>query len=276
MKSFRIHPATYVFIIILLLTGFSSVVLPYLIAITLHELAHAYVAKKLGYGLDKIWILPYGASIKFKQFSFNPTDEIKIAIAGPLMNIILIIITVMLWWIFPSIYASTYLFVITNFSIVIFNMLPAFPLDGGRSLNCLLKLKLKTKTVYKISNYINLFLSLSFLALFIISCFYKINFSFGLISIFLFLGIIDGKFQGTYSPILDTIQPKNKQIMPVKTFMVMSNTPLYKILCQINKFKFNVIYVKFKNDQIKILTEIKLKQLLETYPANQTLEEILK
>ena len=187
MKLFKVHPATFLFLILLLITGFSKLVFPYLISILLHEFAHGFIAKKLGYKLNEVWILPYGASITFKEYSFNPNDEIKIAIAGPLMNFILIVITIMLWWIFPSIYTFTYPFVITNFSIALFNLLPAFPLDGGRILNSILKSKLKNNKVYKISSIINFIISIIFFLLFIVSCFIKINFSFGLISIFIFL-----------------------------------------------------------------------------------------
>ena len=276
MKLFKVHPATFLFLILLLITGFSKLVFPYLISILLHEFAHGFIAKKLGYKLNEVWILPYGASITFKEYSFNPNDEIKIAIAGPLMNFILIVITIMLWWIFPSIYTFTYPFVITNFSIALFNLLPAFPLDGGRILNSILKSKLKNNKVYKISSIINFIISVIFFLLFIVSCFIKINFSFGLISIFIFLGIIESKFQGSYSPLLENISHKNKLILPIKSFLVSSNVPIYKILPEMNKNKYNIIYVKFNNERIKVLTENNFKKIIEVNSLDKTLEDVFK
>ena len=218
MKTLRIHPLTFVFLLILILTGFGSVLIPYIIAITLHELAHAYVAKKLGYGLNRIWILPYGACVSFKNFCFSPRDEIKIALAGPIMNAILLVITIMLWWIFPSTYVFSYTFALSNFSLLTFNLLPAFPLDGGRILTSLLKFKFKEKTIYKASCIINLIFSLVFLIFFIISAFFQINFSFGLIAIFLFAGIFDGKFNGEYSPIINQIEKRIRKFCKLKMF----------------------------------------------------------
>ena len=276
MKTLRIHPATFLFLVLLLITGLGGLVIPYLVSITLHELAHAIVAKKLGYSLDKIWILPYGAGISFKEFSFSSEDEIKIAIAGPLMNFFLIILTISLWWLFPSTYIFTYSFAISNFSIAAFNLLPAFPLDGGRILNSILKTKLKVKTATKISTALNLMFSICFLILFIISFFFSLNFSFGLVAIFLFLGIIEGKFQGTYHPLLMEIPSAKKNIIQVKSFCVKSNVPLYKILPQINKNKFNVIYVKFPSGKIKIISEEMLKSFYKKGSPHSEIGSFIK
>ena len=237
MKKLRIHPATWLFLFFIVLTGFGTVLIPYLISITLHELAHGFVAKKCGYCLNKVWILPYGACVSFEEFSFNPTDEAKIAVAGPLMNGILIVTTIMLWWIFPSLYSHTYSFVVSNFSIMIVNLLPAFPLDGGRILTSILRTKFKNKSVYKATTIINLLFSVLFFALFVVSAFFKINLTFALMAIFLFVGIFDGKFQGKYSPLFYESKKKKKQILPVKAIYLDSSTPLYKILPEIKSEK---------------------------------------
>lgn len=276
MKNLRIHPATWLFLFVLLLTGFSGVIIPYLIAVSLHELAHGFVAKKCGYSLNKIWILPYGASISFKEFSFSPKDEVKIAVAGPVMNGILIVITIMLWWIFPAFYIYSYSFVLSNFSIMVFNLLPAFPLDGGRILTSLLRTKFKPKTVYKTTLVLNLLFSLVFLILFVVSAFFKINFSFGLTSIFLFLGIFEGKFQGNYSPLLAQFSCPKKQILPVKTLCISSSTPLYKIFPHITKNKFTILYIRFPNNSIKMLTEPQLEKLFQSCNHQETIEDIFK
>ncbi len=275
MRSLRIHPATFLFLILLLITGYGSVLIPYMISIVIHEFSHAAVAKKLGYCLDKIWILPYGASISFKEHFFNPEDEIKIAIAGPLSNVVLLVLTISLWWIFPSTYVFTYSFAISNFSIAAFNLLPAFPLDGGRILNSILKSKLKASVATKISTVLNFFFSVCFLILFVISCFYTINFSFGLIAIFLFIGIIEGYFQGTYYPILSNLSKRNRQILPVKSFCVESTVPLYKVLSQIGRNKFNIIYVRYPKGQIKIISEEKLRKIFEEGSLEKQIGELL-
>lgn len=275
IKSLRIHPLTFLFFILLFLTGYSSFVFPFIIAIILHELGHAYIAKKLGYSLNKIWILPFGACLSFKEFSFNPRDEIKIAFGGPIVNIFLIFLTITMWWIFPITYFYTYTFIISNFSIAFFNLLPAYPLDGGRIMTAFLRLRLKPKKVFKISIFINYIFTAFFVFLFIVSIFKSINFSFITIAIFLFVSTFEGHFQGKYSFLLYLNSKKkiNKSI-PVKSFCISSSTPFYKILSEFNHHKYNMIYVIFPNKHLKILTESQFQQILETNSLESSFDNI--
>lgn len=275
MKSLRIHPATYIFVLILILTGFWAVVIPYLLSVVLHEFGHAIMAKKLGYRLNKIYLLPYGACLSFDEFAFEPTDEIKIALAGPLTNIILIVFCLCLWWLFPSSYVWTYSFVISNFSIAIFNLLPAFPLDGGRVLVGLMSIKNKRKTAFKIAVIFNIVFACVLFALFLVSFFVGINFSFGLLAIFLFFGIIEGRFQGKYSPLLYEFSSNKKEIKNVKSIFVSTDTPIYKILAEFNKHKFNVVYFHLKNGKLKMIDENFMEKIFISNSPQKSLKECL-
>ena len=243
----------------------------------LHELAHAHVARKLGYKLNKVYLLPYGACLSFEEFAFNGTDEIKIAIAGPIANVLLIFITVALWWIFPFSYLFTYSFVISNFSLALFNLLPAFPLDGGRVLAGLINKKYKRSFTFKVVILFNLVVSLLFFILFIISLFYGVNFSFGIIAIFLFVGIIEGKFQGKYGTLLYEFSNRpQKYVLPIKNIYTNLNTPLYKLLSELSRNKYNLIYIELENGKLKVLNETYLKQILLAHKPHETLKDCLK
>lgn len=277
MKSIRIHPATFVFFIILAITGYAKILIPSLLAVLLHELGHAFIAKKLGYKLNKIYILPYGASISFEDFAFEPADEVKIALAGPITNLFLILFCVALWWIFPESYLYSYYFVVSNFSVAIFNLLPAFPLDGARVLIGILSLKNKRYLAYKIATMFNFFISLTLLALFALSIFVSINFSFGVMAVFLFLGIIDGKFQGKYSPSLYEFSFSNKKdISQIKSIYVKTNTPLYKIMAEMNKHKYNLIYLTLPNGKLKVIDERIFENLCISNSPKSSLKDCLK
>lgn len=275
IKTLRIHPLTFLFFVLLLLTGYASFLFPFTIAIILHELGHAYMAKKLGYTLNKIWILPFGACLSFKEFFFEPKDEIKIAFAGPVVNIILIFLTITLWWIKPIIYVYTYSFVLANFSILLFNLLPVYPLDGGRIMTGFLRLNFKSNKVFKISIITNYFFSAIFVFLFIISLFKTINFSFITTAIFLFASTFEGRFQGKYLPLL-FLNSKRKLNKPtaVKTFCVPSSTPFYKILPEINQHKYNIIYILFPDKKLKMITEEQFRQILEKKPLQSSFDNI--
>ena len=277
MKSLRIHPATFVFFIFLILTGFGKILIPSLIAVMLHELGHAMLAKKLGYKLNKIYFLPYGASISFEDFAFQPADEIKIALAGPVTNLFLILFCVAIWWIFPESYLYTYSFVISNFVIAIFNFLPAFPLDGARVLIGLLSLKNKRKFAVKFVVIFNYFISFVLLALFVVSIFFQTNFSFLVMSIFLFVGIIEGKFQGKYSPLFYEFSFfKKQEICDVKIIYTSLKTPLYKILPKLNRHKYNLIYISLSNGKIKVIDERNLEKICISNSLQSSLKDCLK
>ena len=97
-----------------------------------HEFGHYYVAKKLGYKLSNFVIAPYGVCLNYKEKYFSHKDEILIAIAGPLVNVILSIICTALWWVFPEFYGFSYDFVMQSLMLGLFNLLTFYPHDGGR------------------------------------------------------------------------------------------------------------------------------------------------
>lgn len=250
--------------------------MPYFFAITLHELGHAYSAKKCGYKLNKIWILPYGASLNFDEYSFDPKDEIKIAFSGPLVNLLLIFVCVSFWWIVPESYFYTYNFVISNFSIMLFNMIPAYPLDGSRTLIGLLSIKNKRKIAIKITKIFNLIFFTIFFVLFLISIITKINYSFFTISLFMLIGISESKFQGFYSPIVYEFKEKETKLsLPVKHIYVSNEIPIYKLIGEFNKHKFNIVYVK-NNGKLKIINEFDLRTLCLFSSPKTKLKDLLK
>jgi stage IV sporulation protein FB len=99
-----------------------------------HECAHAFSASKLGYRLNKIVLMPFGAVIDGDLSGLSNKDEISIALCGPLCNLITAGFFVALWWCFPITYAYTDVACYVSLTIALVNLLPAYPLDGGRIL----------------------------------------------------------------------------------------------------------------------------------------------
>ena len=73
-----------------------------------HECAHAFAAAKLGYKLNKIVLMPYGAVIDGDLQGISLKDEIIVALYGPLCNLITAVFFVALWWFTPTMYAFTH------------------------------------------------------------------------------------------------------------------------------------------------------------------------
>ena len=72
-----------------------------MLSVFLHEMGHAFVGRKLGYQLNLITLMPYGAMLTGKHTPFKSSDDIKIAVAGPVVNIILLALSFVVGFIFP-------------------------------------------------------------------------------------------------------------------------------------------------------------------------------
>ena len=171
----KIHPTFIVFACVLVYFKQFVLFANYLLVIFIHELSHALVAKRLGYKINYIKVIPFGICLDINSYELMPKDEIKIAVAGPLVNFILAFFMLALWWIVPASYNHTYLFCYANFITGAFNLIPAFPLDGGRIFLSVFKMYTNSRAkAVKFCKIINVIVAVCLLVLFIYSCFYRL------------------------------------------------------------------------------------------------------
>ncbi len=112
-------------------------------SILLHELSHSYVANRLGMDIRGITLFIFGGIAELSREPDDPRMELKIAIAGPIASVVL---AIFFWFItegltamalFPLVASVCNYLAIINIVVVIFNMIPGFPLDGGRVLRAI-------------------------------------------------------------------------------------------------------------------------------------------
>ncbi len=124
----------------------------YFTAVLLHELAHYVVCRMLFYRCYEIRVSVFGAVLYGDFRDVSPKDRIVIALAGPLANAVMCVMCLALWWAFPSAYVFTETFFAANVSMACINMLPCYPLDGGRIVTGLLeKYTTKALKIVKVS-----------------------------------------------------------------------------------------------------------------------------
>jgi len=125
-------PARWLFALITTLLLFSSVLL--------HELAHSVVARRSGLGITGITLFIFGGVSKMADEPHSPAMELKIAIAGPATSVALSVIFFLLWHVMGAVSGAKVVVIICyylglmNGMLAAFNLLPGFPLDGGRVL----------------------------------------------------------------------------------------------------------------------------------------------
>ncbi len=118
--------------------------------VLLHEFGHALAARRYGIRTPDITLFPFGGVARVERIPENPRQEIVIALAGPAVNVV---IAGMLWLALlltgpgavldpTKLEGSLVRLVLSaNVMLVLFNLIPAFPMDGGRVLRALLALK---------------------------------------------------------------------------------------------------------------------------------------
>lgn len=277
MKKYRLHPLFILYLIFLLIWGQYESIAVYFLVVVMHEFAHSITAKKLGYKLDKMVLMPYGVCLNYKTNCFCDNDEIYIALSGPLINCIFAVLCLALWWIFPIIMPITYTFCLSNIVMFLYNLLPCYPLDGGRILSSILSKKYDRKWAIKLCLFFNICFSVILCISFIFGLFFGvINTNLIIISIFLIVGIIEPKSYSSYNylsyKIIDeSLLDKEK---PVKFTLIPANKKIYKIIAGLNKNKFNIFYVMLPNGKIKTVSEIMIKKLAIKYSSSISLQEI--
>lgn len=250
----------------------------YIAVVCLHEFAHYITAKKLGYKLDKFYVMPYGVCLNYDNNVFSGNDELIIALAGPCCNFALCVICVALWWIQPELYYYLDYFCFCNLILGTFNILPCFPLDGGRAMVCFLSRFLDREKCLKITLIFNYVLSIILLLLFITSIFFEINYSYIFIAIFLFSGCINPKKYSNYNYLSLGVNKKKlyKKGCIVKIFAISSGVSLYKIIAKFSRYKFNIVYVIFPSGMVKVLSENNINNLALKHSPNLSIDEIVK
>ncbi|ELZ90246.1 M50 family metallopeptidase [Haloferax sulfurifontis] len=110
--------------------------------VLLHEFGHSLVAMRYGYEIESITLWLFGGVARFKEIPEDWKQEFTIAVAGPLVSVAIGVVSYAGFLLLPASQAPAQFVLgylaLVNVSLAVFNMLPGFPMDGGRVLRALL------------------------------------------------------------------------------------------------------------------------------------------
>jgi Zn-dependent protease/CBS domain-containing protein len=135
-----VHPGHAPFVYVIM--GAVAAIL-FFLSIILHELGHSVVSQRCGIPVSRITLLFIGGLAEIAREPDDARSELKIALGGPLVSVVLIAVFGALAWFcaltgLGAAQAVCQWLALTNLVLVIFNMIPGYPLDGGRVLRALL------------------------------------------------------------------------------------------------------------------------------------------
>jgi Zn-dependent protease/CBS domain-containing protein len=168
------------------------------LCVLLHEFGHSLVAQRLGLEIHSITLLPLGGVSNLESLPEKPADEVKITLAGPLVNVVLAPIFFgvgLLFGAVPRMPADVFTGIgsvgqfffylgYLNVVLAVFNLIPAFPLDGGRILRAFLAIRLGAVRATDISSAVGQLFAIAFFLIGLLGG----NFLLALVAVFIYFG----------------------------------------------------------------------------------------
>ncbi|MCK5880258.1 MAG: site-2 protease family protein [Sinobacterium sp.] len=142
--------------------------------VVLHEFGHALTGRKFGVRTSHITLLPFGGIASMEAIPKQPKQEILISLAGPAVNVAIAGIIYVYLQLVPAQISQEQMsqgdwpflvqLLYVNLFLAVFNLIPAFPMDGGRVLRGLLAIKLEYSTATLWASRVGKFFAAAFVA----------------------------------------------------------------------------------------------------------------
>lgn len=224
-QKLQINHTTYLLILLFFITGHFKHILFILLIIIIHEMGHIFLLNFFHYPIESVELLPFGGVTKTNKKINTPINqEIFIYLGGMINQFFLFLFFYFLHQQLLIKESTYFLFLKYNFSILIFNLLPIRPLDGGEIVRLLLEKVYPFKKAQVFANVISFFFLLLF---FIINIQFNLN-NYVMIS-FLF----------------------------VKLYQLFKNTSYVQNKFLLERFLYQIPYAKIKNEKKKNITLLK-------------------
>lgn len=261
MKKFKIGAGFFLLLLVCFVTGNFILVCNYFLALFFHELAHLWVASSKGYTLQQIKLDVFGLAVDLNE-KIDDHDQFAVNIAGPICNLLLCVFCMALYWLIPASFAYLNTFCFASLMLALFNLLPVYPLDGGKIFRGIIK---NDKAYEALDKIIRFSLAILCICAFVITCFNSVNFLLLVVSLFFILS------KNEQTPTMSIFKfRKNKHFDKVEILKVDESETLFSLIKQIKIHHYTIFYVQKRNrflDEDNVI-ELSLKHSLTTCIAD--------
>ncbi|MFX0084390.1 MAG: site-2 protease family protein [Candidatus Hodarchaeota archaeon] len=247
------------------------------ISVTVHELAHSFMAQRYNIPVKKIVLYPIGGAAQIEEIPESPVIEARVALIGPLTSIFIGLLVLSLHFVFPFRFPTIPLFVWTGFVffdvgvlniiLAIFNLIPAFPMDGGRALRAFLTylrkdLVVATENAAAVGR---------FFAFLMVLIGFFVNFWFAVIGVFIYIGGTQELYSTRISSILKPIRVRDVMLGRDSVLTVSPNMQLSQALDLMYQAQVQDIIVCTENRFLGVVT---WNELLKVPPEERLITRL--
>lgn len=235
--------------------------------IIIHELTHYFVVLKLNIESEKFKLHVLGARLEIKDYEdLSSREKLIICMAGPILNCVAAIV---FFYIYKFFLKSEYIYSSYEINLVlfIFNLLPTYPLDGGKILGAILEEKMIFKDVNEVLIKISYLFGIAFILLSILGIFIlgKFNITSILAGVFIIYLSYSERRKVMYIIMSDITKKKerliNKKYIDSRITSVYCEQDMVNLLKIIDKNRFNIFYVL--DEEMNILYILKENEIIE-------------
>lgn len=253
------------------------------LVVSLHELAHIITARLYKIKLDKILFTPIGLIARLNYTSYkNDFKEMLICAAGPISNIIMALLGYILNSYFWDNSKIVSFFILSNISILILNILPVLPLDGGKIFRVVLLSSFGYKRTIKIFFFLSHIISIILIVLGVyqlMNCWYNLSLLF--VGIFIYLCMYKEKDEFQFILMRDLIHKREKIVCDgfcqIENIICFGDSKVMDVIKNFYSNRYHI--VKVIDENMKVIGEINetdMMNCLTNYDYSITLSQAIE
>ena len=260
----------------LVLAGERLTFLVYILSVILHEYAHGLAGGFFHCKFSEVKLFAFGGVTYGDVEILAPMEEVVVSLAGPLVNCLVALLFTAMWWIVPASYLFTDQIVLANLSLALFNLVPAYPLDGGRMLACLLKQRFGYRRALRFVKILGVLFAAALFGLFVTSAFAEFNLNLGVCALMLVWAALAERDAGGLKRLknIELGEERFRKGLAVRSLALSDDLTLLDVLRRLNPDYFYELKFCRNGRVVAEIDQFTLAKWTETFPLDRRIRDL--